>query len=104
MTVSTTDLHQNKDCVSLDTTTLLAAAHDESSAISSSMKAFLSRVQAVTWNRRLFRADGQSFGLLPEEMKWGDHLCILFNCDVPILLRNTRMGCKSLLGRRMFMG
>jgi hypothetical protein len=48
---------------------------------------FLRRVQAVTWDRRLVRLMDGSLGLVPEDTEPEDSVCILFGCDVPVVLR-----------------
>jgi hypothetical protein len=48
---------------------------------------FLRRVQAVTWNKRLVRLIDGSLGLVPEDTEPEDSVCILFGCDVPVVLR-----------------
>lgn len=73
-------------------------------------KEFLKRVQAVTWNRRIFRArevnvtngtEGSLIGLAPRDSRNGDHICILFGVSVPVVLRHhlrdTR-SCWQLVG------
>lgn len=52
---------------------------------------FLSRVQSVIWNRRLFTTAGQlgenEFGLAPRHAQIGDIICIVFGYSIPVLLR-----------------
>jgi len=58
------------------------------------------RVQAVVWNRRLIRTQGQymkwwtngkhesgALGLVPREARKDDLICIIFGCSVPLVLR-----------------
>jgi len=59
------------------------------------------RVQAVVWNRRLIRTEGQfmpwltkglrkspgPLGLAPNDARKGDLVCIIFGCSVPLVLR-----------------
>lgn len=65
---------------------------------------FLQRVQAVTWNRRIFRArernveDGTGkslIGLAPRDSRYGDHICILFGVSVPVVLRHHQTDTRS---------
>jgi hypothetical protein len=52
---------------------------------------FLQRVQAVIWNRKFFRTNKRSlFGLAPSQARYGDIICILFGCSVPVVLREHR--------------
>jgi hypothetical protein len=60
------------------------------------------RVQAVVWNRRLVRIEGdfvnrlgeykdpssRALGLAPSEAQEGDSVCIIFGCSVPLVLRD----------------
>lgn len=49
---------------------------------------YLRRVQAVIWNRRLMHTKhGNHLGLVPENAKKGDLVCIFYGCSVPVLLR-----------------
>jgi hypothetical protein len=60
---------------------------------------FLSRVQSVIWNRKLFTASGLDcggregeeeelgFGLAPRQAEKGDIICVLWGCTVPVCLR-----------------
>jgi hypothetical protein len=63
------------------------------------------RVQAVVWNRRLIRTEGQfmqwwagtedvkvsgALGMAPNDAKPGDLICIIFGCSVPLLLRKVQ--------------
>jgi hypothetical protein len=54
---------------------------------------FLKITRDVVWNRRTFRGktnDGNEspiVGLIPQYAKAGDHLCILYGCSVPVVLR-----------------
>jgi hypothetical protein len=47
----------------------------------------LRRVQSVIWNRRLIRTTRRTLGLVPDEARQGDLICILYGCSVPVLLR-----------------
>ena len=50
---------------------------------------FLSRVQTVTWGRKLLMTkEKQYLGLAPGDCQKGDVLCILFGCSVPVILRS----------------
>lgn len=50
--------------------------------------AFLRRVQAVIWNRRLARgARTQQLCMTPKATEKDDMICILYGCSVPVILR-----------------
>jgi hypothetical protein len=55
------------------------------------VKDFLERVQAVTWGRRLLRTKIKDWlGLgpnKPNNVRKGDAICIIFGCNVPVILR-----------------
>ena len=71
----------------LDTKKLLARGHEGEVSVSSKLKDFLKRVQAVTWNKQLVRLEDESLGLVPDRTQYGDKICILYGCDVPVVLR-----------------
>jgi hypothetical protein len=48
---------------------------------------FLKRVQAVTWDRRFVRLGDSSRGLVPGTAYKEGQICLLFGCDVPVVLR-----------------
>jgi hypothetical protein len=50
---------------------------------------FLARVQATVWNRRLMRTKHDLLGLVPQNAKRGDLICILPGCSVPVALRRV---------------
>jgi hypothetical protein len=79
----------------LDTSNLLEWPVDDGN--SSTMTAFLRRVQAVTWNRRLI-CTGNSIGLAPPETQEDDILCIFFGCSVPVILRENEDGTAEFIG------
>lgn len=54
---------------------------------SSTIAAFLQRVQSVTWNRRLALTRHRSAGIVPVNIKQGDSVYIIFGCSVPVILR-----------------
>ncbi|MCJ1451337.1 hypothetical protein MMC28_001673 [Mycoblastus sanguinarius] len=54
---------------------------------SSVVAKFLRRVQEVIWMRRLVITEHQLLGLVPEETKKYDLICILYGCSVPVVLR-----------------
>lgn len=64
----------------LDTSTMLV----QSSTI---ITKFLSRVQAVIWNRRLVRTRAGQLGLVPKDTSPSDVIAILDGCSVPVILR-----------------
>lgn len=48
---------------------------------------FIDRLQAVTWNRRfMFTYDGR-MGIVPGEARRNDRICLLWGCNVPVVLR-----------------
>jgi hypothetical protein len=50
--------------------------------------AFLRRVHAVIWNRRLSRSKKlNKLCLVPKDTEEGDRICILYGCSVPVILR-----------------
>ncbi|EGP89585.1 uncharacterized protein MYCGRDRAFT_69322 [Zymoseptoria tritici IPO323] len=55
------------------------------------VRAFLQRVQAATWNRRVVEVDVVDarplYGLAPAGSRKGDLVCVLFGCSVPCVLR-----------------
>jgi hypothetical protein len=56
---------------------------------------FLARVQSVVWGRRLLLAavgDQKLLALGPEQTKKRDLICILYGCNVPVLLRPVDLG------------
>ena len=48
---------------------------------------FARRVQEVIWMRRLVTTERDLLGLVPQETKKRDLICILFGCSVPVVLR-----------------
>jgi hypothetical protein len=51
---------------------------------------FLRRVQAVIWNRLLITTKKDRLGLVRDDVKHGDLVCILYGCSVPVILRKVR--------------
>ncbi|KAA8567074.1 hypothetical protein EYC84_010148 [Monilinia fructicola] len=68
------------------------------------MLEFLDRVQAVVWKRRFFLTSGEKgkrlFGLMPNEAKEGDVVCIFLGCTVPVVVRKEEEGGKGKGGWR----
>ena len=66
------------------------------------VRAFLKRVQAVTWNRRIVEVHIQGeepmYGLAPSNSREGDLVTILFGCSVPCILRL----CQDADGRHFY--
>jgi hypothetical protein len=58
---------------------------------------FLRRVQAATWNKKFMITVGGKFGLVPEESKRRDSLCLIYGCSVPVVMRPTPNGNHWLL-------
>ncbi|KAK1759860.1 hypothetical protein QBC47DRAFT_438077 [Echria macrotheca] len=48
---------------------------------------FCRRVQAVIWNRCLVKTKAGRLGLVGEQLKPGDKVCIIFGCTVPVMMR-----------------
>ena len=65
---------------------------------------FLRRVQAVVWHRRLVRLEDDSLGLVPEGTEKQDRICILFGCDVPVVLRRRDDGFWGFIGEAFVHG
>ena len=80
----------------LDTSNLLEWPVDDGN--SSTMAAFLRRVQAVTWNRRLVTTEYRYLGIAPSETKEDDIVCILFGCSIPVILRGNEDGMAEFIG------
>lgn len=54
------------------------------------LRDFLDRVQAVTWGKRLIKTSSGRLGIAPAQTKKNDLVCILYGCDVPVVLRRTQ--------------
>ena len=52
---------------------------------------FLRRVQAVIWNRRLLRSQGDRLGLVHADAQIGDYICVFYGCSVPVVLRKHQL-------------
>jgi hypothetical protein len=93
-------LQTNHHARSIDTAELLEGGAKEY------QEEFLKRVQAVTWNRRVFRAGERNttndlIGLAPRDARSTDHVCILFGLSVPVVLREHDIdgrSCWELIG------
>jgi hypothetical protein len=56
----------------------------------------LRRVQAVIWNKSLMRTtEHKALGLVPKQAKEGDLICILYGCNVPVILRQFEKSKKE---------
>jgi hypothetical protein len=58
------------------------------------VKAYLERVQAVTWNRSFIEGgslhcEDRVVGFAPPKTEYGDVIAILYGCSVPVILRPT---------------
>jgi hypothetical protein len=51
---------------------------------------FFRRVQAVVWNRSLMRTKSDRLGIVRKDVRPGDLVCILYGCNVPVILRERR--------------
>ncbi|XXH02239.1 hypothetical protein Hte_008607 [Hypoxylon texense] len=65
----------------INTTALI---NDERNSI---IAEFCRRVQAVVWNRRLFRTKEGILGLASSKVSKGDKIGIIYGCTVPVILR-----------------
>ncbi|KAI1778833.1 heterokaryon incompatibility protein-domain-containing protein [Hypoxylon cercidicola] len=61
-----------------------ALINDERNSI---IAEFCRRVQAVVWNRRLFKTKAGILGLASNKVGKGDKIGILYGCTVPVILR-----------------
>jgi hypothetical protein len=57
------------------------------------VRRYLNVVRDTVWNRRTFRSQPNDYmrrplvGLIPQRARVGDHICILYGCSVPVVLR-----------------
>ncbi|GAW17406.1 hypothetical protein ANO14919_068630 [Xylariales sp. No.14919] len=56
---------------------------------------FCRRVQAVVWNRRLFKTEKGILGLGPSDIMPNDKLAIIYGCTVPVVLRESKKDKKE---------
>lgn len=56
------------------------------------LRKYLTVVRDVIWNRRTFHAEGKDplVGLIPQNARAGDEICILYGCSVPVVLREHK--------------
>jgi hypothetical protein len=73
----------------VDTTALIF--HERNSIIAE----FCRRVQSVIWNRALIKTEKGALGLVSEEVREGDLICILYGCTVPVILRQGNVKLKT---------
>jgi hypothetical protein len=82
--------------ISIDVEELLEYKH-----LSKLSKDFLVVVRDVVWNRRTFRSKSldavgrHHIGLIPQNARVGDQICILYGCSVPVVLRQVTAPDKS---------
>jgi hypothetical protein len=72
------------------------------------VKRYLAVVRDVIWNRRTFQSkvddakESPLVGLIPQNAKVGDQVCILYGCSVPVILRKVtssdKQTCWRLIG------
>ncbi|PMD22513.1 HET-domain-containing protein [Hyaloscypha hepaticicola] len=55
----------------------------------STVAEFLRRVQEVIWNRHMIRTKGGRLGLVRDDVRPGDKVCILYGCSVPVIIRQV---------------
>lgn len=64
-----------------------------------STREFVQRLRSVIWDRKLVRmskaSTGLSFGLVPRGVKGGDLVCIIYGCNVPVILRQIEKDGKT---------
>ena len=63
---------------------------------SSIVSHFFRRVQAVVWNKRIMQTKAGRVGLVRNDVRRGDIICILFGCSVPVILRRYQMSSEQL--------
>ncbi|KAK4230009.1 heterokaryon incompatibility protein-domain-containing protein [Podospora fimiseda] len=68
---------------SVDTGALIASERN------SIIAEFCRRVQTVIWNRCLIRTKNGTLGLVSQDVKEGDFVCIIFGCSVPVTIRKS---------------
>ncbi|KAH8728584.1 heterokaryon incompatibility protein-domain-containing protein [Phaeosphaeriaceae sp. PMI808] len=73
----------------VDTTALI---YNERNSI---IAEFCRRVQSVIWNRALIKTKKGVLGLVSEEVKEGDLICIVYGCTVPVILRRANSKFKT---------
>ncbi|KAF2854236.1 hypothetical protein T440DRAFT_544500 [Plenodomus tracheiphilus IPT5] len=56
---------------------------------------FCRRVQSVIWNRALIKTEKGALGLVTEEVKQGDLICVIYGCTVPVILRRNNANFKT---------
>jgi len=71
----------------IHTSALIAKGEENSQLVQ-----YLKRVQSVIWNRKFFRTENSQVGVAPGRAFCSDIVCILWGCDVPVLLRRFRNG------------
>ncbi|KAF2032465.1 HET-domain-containing protein [Setomelanomma holmii] len=76
----------------VDTTALI---YNERNSI---IAEFCRRVQAVIWNRALIKTNKGALGLVSEEVREGDLICIVYGCTVPVILRRETAVFKTKNG------
>ncbi|KAL9114300.1 MAG: hypothetical protein Q9227_001722 [Pyrenula ochraceoflavens] len=62
---------------------------------------FCRRVQAAIWNRALIKTEAGRFGLVSNNVKEGDFVCILYGCSVPVVLRRHGPKKRSIMDYEM---
>ncbi|KAI0882629.1 heterokaryon incompatibility protein-domain-containing protein [Annulohypoxylon maeteangense] len=79
----------------INTTALI---NDERNSI---IAEFCRRVQAVIWNRRLFKTKGNVLGLASSDVRKGDKVGIIYGCTVPVILRERQKGPEDTRKEKM---
>ncbi|KAL9615691.1 MAG: hypothetical protein Q9160_009332 [Pyrenula sp. 1 TL-2023] len=62
---------------------------------------FCRRVQAAIWNRALVKTGAERFGLVTNNVKEGDLVCILYGCSAPVVLRRHGPKQRSVMDCEM---
>jgi hypothetical protein len=62
---------------------------------------FCRRVQAAIWNRALVKTEAERFGLVANNVKENDLVCILYGCSVPVVLRRHGPKKQSIMDFEM---
>jgi hypothetical protein len=66
----------------------------------STVAEFLRRVQEVIWNRHMVRTKGGRLGLVRDDVRPGDKVCILYGCSVPVIIRQFHKDHEQLLAEQ----
>lgn len=73
----------------VDTTALI---YNERNSI---IAEFCRRVQSVIWNRALIKTRKGALGLVSQDVREGDLICVIYGCTVPVILRRNNARFKT---------